>query len=108
MVKSAEELLKLASAFYNQALEANAAKEDSKAKVRNRGKVVFPAESANVKDNKDHFPINDEKQARNALAQAAKFTSPPAWYKGTLKALQDAVKREVKKHYKNIEVTDKK
>jgi hypothetical protein len=108
MVKSAEELLKLASDFHQQAYDLKTAKEDSKAKVRNRGKVVFPAESSNVKDNKDHFPINDEKQARNALAQVAKFTSPPAWFGSTLKALKDAVHREVKKHYKNINVSDKK
>lgn len=105
VVKSIDELLKMASDYYNQALEAQAAKEDSKAKVRNRGKVVFPAESSHVKDNKDHFPINDADQARNALAQVAKYTSVPAWYKGTLKALKDAVHREVKKHYKSIDVS---
>jgi hypothetical protein len=104
--KSIDELFAKASDYYNQSLESQAAKEDSKAKVRNRGKVVFPAESSHVKDNKDHFPINDADQARNALAQVAKYTSVPSWYKGTLKALKDAVHKEVEKHYKSIKVSD--
>lgn len=83
-------------------------KDDPKAKVRNRGTVVFPAESSSVKDNKDHFPINDEDQARNAWARANQYSSAPSWYKGSLKSLQDAVKRKVHSKYKGIEFEDKK
>lgn len=75
--------------------------------MRNRGKVVFPAESSNVKDKKDHFPINDADQARNALARAGQYSKVPSWYKGSLESLKEAVRRAVKKHYKDIDVEDK-
>ena len=74
-------------------------KKDPKAKVRNRGTVVFPAESSKVKDDKDHFPINSEAQARNALSRASQYS------KGTLKSLVSAVQRKVKAKYKGIETT---
>lgn len=77
-------------------------KLDPKAKVRNRGDVVFSAESSNVNDNKDHFPLNSEDQARNALSQVAKYDKVPPWYKGSLKSLQDAVSRKVRSKYKEI------
>lgn len=83
-------------------------KDDPKAKVRNRGTVVFPAESSSVKDNKDHFPINDEDQARNAWARANQYSSAPSWYSGSLKSLQDAVKRKVHSKYKGIDFEGKK
>lgn len=93
-------------------LESLAAKEkssrDPKAKVRNRGTVVFPAESSSVKDHQDHFPINDEDQARNAWARAHQYSKAPSWYKGSLKSLQDAVKRKVHSKYPSIEFEDKK
>ena len=56
--------------------DSNSAKDkkvDPKAEVRNRGDACVPAEKA--KDKKDHFPINNENQARNALAQVNKFTN---------------------------------
>ena len=77
-------------------------KLDPKAKVRNKGDVIFPAESSNVSDHKDHFPINSENQARNALSQVAKYDKVPPWYKGSLKSLQDAVSRKVHSKYKKI------
>lgn len=103
---NAEKLLSLASQFESQATElVKNAKKDPKAQVRNRGKVVFPAESSNVKDKKDHFPINDADQARNALARANQFSSAPEWYKGSLQSLVSAVARAVHKHYPKIEVS---
>jgi len=81
------------------------AKKDPKAKTRNRGDVVFPAESPKVKDDKDHFPINSEKQARNALARANQYKSSPKWYDGSLKTLVTKVANAVKKKYKGIEVS---
>lgn len=83
-------------------------KTDPKAAVRNRGKVVFPAESPKVKDKKDHFPINSAAQARNALARSHQFDKAPSWYKGSLEELQAAVRRAVKKHYKDIDVSEPK
>jgi len=79
-------------------------KKDPKAKVRNRGDVVFPAESNKVTDDKDHFPINSKAQARNALARAAQYDSSPKWYKGTKEQLVKAVQRAVRKKYSSIDV----
>jgi len=62
---------KLANIFLSKtAAKKKKEKLDPKAKVRNRGVVVFPAESDKVLDNKDHFPINNLRQARNALSRA--------------------------------------
>jgi hypothetical protein len=73
---------------------------DPKAKVRNRGTVCIPAESA--KDKKDHFPINDEAQARNALAQVGKYTAVPAWYSGSLEGLKKTIRSKVHAKYPSI------
>lgn len=80
---------------------------DPKAEIRNRGKVVFDSECTKVTDNKDHFPINDVAQARNALARASQYKSVPTWYKGTLEELVKRVQNKVKKEYPSIEVTEK-
>lgn len=83
------------------------AKGDSSAKVRSRGTCVFPAEHSQVKDNKDHFPINNENQARNALARANQYSSAPEWYRGSLQSLVNAVARKVHGKYPGIEVSEK-
>jgi hypothetical protein len=84
--------------------DSNQAKDkkklDPKAKVRNRGTVCVPASSA--KDKKDHFPINDADQARNALARVHQYSSVPSWYSGSLKSLQELVSRKVHSKYKGI------
>lgn len=82
--------------------------KDPKAEVRNRGNAVFQSTHEKVRDDKDHFPINSENQARNALARAAQYESSPAWYDGTLESLQASVKRAVKSAYPSIEVAEKK
>ena len=88
-------------------LDEKKKKKDPKAKVRNRGDVVFPAGSKSVKDDKDHFPINSKAQARNALARASQYSSVPKWYTGSLKSLVKAVQRKVKAKYPGIETTKK-
>ena len=111
MSYGAQELLKLASDFDNlatKALVVEAKKKenkklDPKAKVRNRGTVCVPAESA--KDKKDHFPINNEAQARNALARVNQYSSAPEWYSGSLQSLVNLVARKVKSKYPSIEVS---
>lgn len=80
---------------------ADKKKLDPKAKVRNKPSPVVPAERA--KDKKDHFPLGSESQARNALARVMQYTSAPPWWKGSLKGLQDAVRRKVKSKYPGIE-----
>jgi len=83
----------------------NENKKDPKAKVRNRGDVIFPAGSKNVTDDKDHFPINSLAQARNALARANQFSKAPKWYKGTVASLVKKVASAVKRKYPSIDVS---
>lgn len=83
------------------------AKDDPKAKERNRGKCVFPAGSKKVKDNKDHFPINNEKEARAALSYANHYDKSPPWYDGSLSELVAKVHSMVKSHFPDIKVSEK-
>ena len=82
-------------------------KKDPEAKLRNRGDVIFSAGSKMVKDDADHFPINDIGQARNALARASQYTEVPGWYAGSLEKLVKKVQRKVSSKYPEIEVTEK-
>lgn len=100
MVNLVELIAEAADEFLKLAL-------DPKAKVRNRGDVVFPAGSSSVKDNKDHFPINSKSQARNALSRANQFKKVPSWYKGSLTGFVQAVARKVKSKYPGIAVSKK-
>lgn len=81
-------------------------KLDPSAGVRNRGDVCVPASSA--KDHKDHFPINDADQARNALSQVGKYTSAPSWYSGSLEGLKALISRKVHAKYPSIKSEKKK
>src|ERR1700679_529989 len=94
------------SLAYAEAIKLAKKKEkkklNPKAKVRNRGTVCIPAASA--KDKQDHFPINSESQARNALARVHQYSSVPSWYSGSLKGLQDAVSRKVHSQYPGIKI----
>jgi hypothetical protein len=90
----------------NKKVDLGEAKKDPKAGVRNRGKVVFTAESPKVKDDKDHFPIGDIGHARNALSRMSQYKTVPTWYKGSLSALKNAIKRAVKKAFPSIEVSE--
>jgi hypothetical protein len=80
---------------------------DPKAKIRNRPNPVFDSKHPKVKDNKDHFPLGNENQARNALARVNQYDSAPEWWSGNLGSLQSAVVRSVHKKYPNIEVSEK-
>ena len=80
-------------------------KKNPRAHLRNRGTVVFPAESRSVKDDKDHFPINNEAQARNALARANQYSSAPPWYTGSLESLVRKVAGAVHKKYPGIKIS---
>jgi len=108
------ELLKTASFFEYKIneyiVEKTAEKKKSKdpnAKVRNRGDCVFPAGSSKVKDDQDHYPINSENQARDALSRASQHSASPPWYNGSLKSLVSAVQHKVHSKYKSIKVTKK-
>lgn len=82
------------------------AKGDPKAKVRNRGTCVFPAEHSSVTDDKDHFPINNEEQAQNALSRVNQYKKSPDWYRGSLQSLVNAVVRAVHRKYPGIEISE--
>ncbi len=77
-----------------------------KVKARNRPSPVFDSTHPKVKDNKDHFPLGDENQARNAIARVNQYSSVPEWYSGSLKSLQNSVIRAVKKKYPGIKISD--
>src|SRR5690606_1898804 len=77
------------------------------AEEKGKGDYIFPHTHAKVEGTKDHFPINTEGRARNALARANQFSSAPEWYKRSLKELVSTVARAVKKKYPSIDVTEK-
>ena len=106
MSYSPEQLEKIATNYEKLAAKSEKKKLDPKAKVRNRGTVCVPAESA--KDKQDHFPINSESQARNALARVHQYSSAPEWYKGSLSGLQALVSRKVHSKYPGIKIEKKK
>jgi len=83
-----------------------ARKHNPKAALRNRGDVVFPAESKSVNDDKDHFPINSLAQARNALARVNQYTTAPSWYNGSLETLVKRVVDAVHKKYPSIKISE--
>lgn len=85
--------------------ESTEREHDPKAAVRNRGEVVFPAESSKVKDDKDHFPINSKAQARNAISRGNQFSEAPEWYKGSAQDLVNAIIKAVKKKYPDMEIS---
>lgn len=101
-----DDIVKLADTFC--VLAEDKKKVDPKAAVRSRGDAVFPYTHPKVKDKKTHFPITDANQARNALARAMQYRSVPSWYSGSLKSLQDAVRKKVHSKYPGIEITKKK
>lgn len=94
------EILKFATVFESFAL-------DPKAKIRNRGTCCLSADHPKVTDNKDHYPINSETQARNALARVNQHTSKPPWFSGSLQQLVNIVSRCVKRKYPGILVSEK-
>lgn len=85
-------------------IEKMAAK-NKKTKGETRGDCVFQSTHPKVKDGKDHFPINSEAQARNALARVNQFEEAPPWYDGSLKSLVSSVAKAVENKYKDIEVS---
>ena len=77
-------------------------------KEKPKGEFIFPKDHSSVLDSTDHFPINTEGRARNALARANQFSGKaPSWYKGSLSSFVNAVVRAVKKKYPGIEISDK-
>jgi hypothetical protein len=86
-------------------IEKMAAKKEKKTKSRSRPQPIFESTNPKIKDNKDHFPIDTEARARNALARVNQFEEAPPWYDGSLQSLVTTVTRAVKKSYPDIEVS---
>lgn len=83
-------------------------KLDPKAKIRNRGDCCVPNGHPKNKSKKDRYPINNENQARNAIARVNQHSTAPKWWKGSLQELINTVYRCVKSKYKGIELDPKK
>ena len=62
-------ILEKCAQFEELAKLAASKKNNSKAKVRSRGKCCLPAEHSMVTDNKDHYPIGDKAHALNAISR---------------------------------------
>lgn len=80
--------------------------EKGDAKKRSRPNPIFDHTNSKVLDNGDHFPIDTENRARNALARANQYSSSPSWYDGSLEDLKKTVANAVKRAYPSIEVTE--
>jgi len=81
---------------------------DPGAKVRHRGHCVCPAEDSKVNDDKDHFPINDKKQGRNALARVQQYDRSPKWFDGSLDELKGKVYKAVEDKFPSIDIEEDK
>lgn len=105
LLKKAAEMLD-AQGEYKMADEVDGViKSLAEAKSRTRPSPVFDSTHPKVKDNKDHFPLGDADQARNALARANQYSSAPDWWGGSLEELVNAVVRKVKKEFPSIDVS---
>jgi len=106
---TSEELEKIFGRGWNRLVVESKTNESDKkkpaVKARQRGDCVFPAGSSKVTDDKDHFPINNANQARNALARANQYSLAPKWYKGSLESLVKKVASVVSKKYPSIDVS---
>jgi len=75
--------------------------------VRNKPAAIFGHKHPKVKDDKDHFPIDTIRRARNALARSHQYESAPPWWSGSLKELQNSVSRAVHSEYPSIKIEKK-
>ena len=69
--------------------------------------TIFESNDDRVKDNKSHFPLVNEDQARKAILISNRYQRSPRWFKGTVKELRTAVVNAVKKEFPLIELTEK-
>lgn len=92
--------------FAAKKMRSKKASEKKATKAEHRPSPVFQSTDPKVTDNKDHFPINDEAHARNALARANQYSDAPSWYDGSLKSLKKTVADAIKNKYPGIEVTE--
>ncbi len=79
---------------------------DDKPCAASRGRVICDSAHPNVIDEQDHFPINDENQARSALARVNQLDAAPKWWNSTLDHLKAAVASAVLNSYPTLNVSE--
>lgn len=67
-----------------------------------RGDCIFPKTHSAVMDDRDHYPINTEEQAKSALDRAAQQVKPPAWFSGEIEDLRKIIVCAVKEKFPDI------
>lgn len=72
--------------------------------AKSRGKCCLKKTHKLVNDGKDHYPIKNVSQARNALSRVMGHESVPPWFDGTLTQLRRIVKSRVHKEFGSIDV----
>jgi hypothetical protein len=64
---------------------------------------AVPKTNPKVKDNEDHYPINDLAHGRNALARVHQYDGEaPDWWDGTLTELITTVETAVHREYPGL------
>jgi hypothetical protein len=74
------------------------------AKKKRRNKYALPKSHKLVNDGKNHFPVNDEAHARNALSRMMQYERAPKWFDGKLTQLRNIIIKQVKARHKGIDV----
>lgn len=85
---------------------AQAALSPEKRKRLSKSQFALPSTHSKVTDGKDHYPIQDEKQARVALRYVGKTEKSPPWFSGSAAELKRIVRSAVKRRYPKIEVSE--
>jgi len=85
----------------SEKLTKEASKEEKKAES-SKEKVVFASSNPKVKDGKHHYPINNAKQATDALIRMAEYKEVPKWFDGTLEELKASIYAAVKSTYPKV------
>lgn len=60
---------------------------------------IYDANNADVLDNKPHFNIGTDKQAKDVRARVKRMKDAPKWYKGTIRGLRREVLKAINKKY---------
>lgn len=64
--------------------------------------TIFPATSDKVNDNKNHYAINTEDQAKTALERVKECKDAPSWFKGTLDEMTKIVESTISSKYPTL------
>lgn len=73
-------------------------KYETRKKMKDKS-FACPSSHPKVKDDKDHFPIQDLSHGRNAMSRVNQYSSAPPWWGGSLAELKNTVSRAVHSRY---------